>query len=85
MNRQEIFQRVVSIVNESFDIPVERITGYAHLHDDLEIDSIDAVDLIVQLKSMVGQRMRPEAFRSVRTIDDVVDAVEKLLVEPAQP
>ena len=54
----------------------------AKLGEDLDIDSIDAVDLIVQLKPLVGKRLEPEAFKSVRTVADVVDALHKLLSNP---
>ena len=63
--------------HEQFD--AERITPDAKLYDDLDIDSIDAVDLIVQLKPLAGKRLNAEAFKSVRTIQDVVDALHQLI------
>lgn len=84
MNKDEIFQKIVEILSESFDIEAERITPQAKLYDDLDIDSIDAVDLIVQLKPMVGRRLQPEAFKSVRTVQDVVEALYTLTTEAAQ-
>ena len=51
----------------------------AHLYDDLDIDSIDAVDLIVRLKELTGRKVSPEEFKAVRTVADVVDAIENLL------
>ena len=62
-----------------FDIDAARITPEAKLYDDLDIDSIDAVDLIVQLKPIAGKRLNAEAFKSVRTIQDVVDALYQLV------
>ena len=38
-----------------------------------------AVDLIVQLKPLLGGNLRPEAFRSVRTVQDVVDALHAMM------
>ena len=46
---------------------------------DVRVDSIDAVDLIVQLKPMIGSNLRPEAFKSVRTVGDVVDVVHSMM------
>jgi acyl carrier protein len=85
MNKEEIFQRVAKILVETFGIEAERVVAEARLRDDLDIDSIDAVDLMVQLKPLVGQRLQPEAFKAVRTVGDVVDALYGLLagVEPA--
>ncbi|MCW5234142.1 acyl carrier protein [Verminephrobacter eiseniae] len=78
MTKDEIFQRLVNILVETFGIEAERIVPEARLRDDLDIDSIDAVDLMVQLKPLVGQRLQPEAFKLVRTVGDVVDALHRL-------
>ena len=79
MHKDAIYERIVQILQETFDIDAERITPDAKLYDDLDIDSIDAVDLIVQLKPLAGKRLNAEAFKSVRTIQDVVDALHQLI------
>lgn len=81
MNKETIYARIVEILQETFDIDPARITPEARLYDDLDIDSIDAVDLIVQLKPLAGKRLNAEAFKSVRTIQDVVDALYQLVSE----
>lgn len=81
MNKKAIYERIVQILQDTFDIDVERITPEAKLYEDLDIDSIDAVDLIVQLKPLAGKRLNAEAFKSVRTIQDVVDALYQLVNE----
>ncbi|QBK05261.1 acyl carrier protein [Hylemonella gracilis] len=83
MTKDDILQKIVSILHDTFDIEVARITPEARLYDDLDIDSIDAIDLIVQLKPLLGKRLQPEAFKSVRTVQDVVDAIHALAQEPA--
>ena len=79
MNKQELFEHIVRILDENFSIEAARVTPEAKLYDDLDIDSIDAVDLIVQLKPLAGKRLNAEAFKSVRTIQDVVDALHQLI------
>jgi acyl carrier protein len=79
MTDQDIFDRLRSILVETFDIEAERITPQARLYEDLDIDSIDAVDLIVRLKPLVGKRLQPDAFKAVRTLQDVIDALQGLL------
>ena len=81
MNKEDIYERIVEVLHETFDIAPARITPQSHLYDDLDIDSIDAVDLIVQLKPLVGRRLDADAFKSVRTIQDVVDALYQLASE----
>ena len=51
----------------------------SRLYEDLDIDSIDAVDLVVRLKEMTGKKIEPEQFKSVRSVQDVVQAVDDML------
>jgi acyl carrier protein len=83
MTKDDIFERIVAILQDTFEIERERITPQALLQDDLDVDSIDAVDLIVQLRPLVGKRLQPEAFKSVRTVQDVVDALHGLVNDAA--
>ena len=83
MTKDDIFQRIVTILQETFDIAPDRILPSSALKDDLDIDSIDAVDLIVQLKPIVGKRLQPDAFKSVRTVQDIVDALYALVHDSA--
>lgn len=79
MTQQELFNHLAAILHETFDIDPALIKPESRLNEDLDIDSIDAVDLIVKLKPLVGKRLQPDAFKSVRTLQDVVDAVHGLL------
>lgn len=83
MTDQDIFERLRAILIETFDIDAERITPQARLYEDLDIDSIDAVDLIVRLKPLVGKRLQPEAFKAVRTLQDVINALQGLMTPGA--
>jgi acyl carrier protein len=83
MKKEELYRRVSEILQNTFGIEPERISMDARLADDLDIDSIDAVDLIVQLKPLLGGNLKPEAFKTVRTIADVVDALLGMMQAPA--
>jgi len=76
-----IYQEVSGLLVKLFEIAPEDITPEARLYEDLELDSIDAVDMIVHLQKKTGKKIKPETFKSVRTVQDVVDAVEHLLHE----
>ena len=78
MDREELFSRIRDILVQQFDVSEADVTMDANLYEELEIDSIDAVDLLVHLKEITGQKIAPEAFREVRTIRDVVDALAAL-------
>ncbi len=79
MTKPELFEKLRAILVETFDTDPAKIVPEARLFEDMDIDSIDAVDLIVKLRPLLGKRMQPDAFKSVRTLADVVDAVYVLL------
>ena len=79
MTKDQLFLKCVEILHETFDIPEAKIKPESRLYEELDIDSIDAVDLIVRMKPMVGKRLQPEAFKAVRTVQDVVDALHTLI------
>lgn len=77
--REEILSTLQSLFEELFEISADKVTEEAKLFEDLDIDSIDAVDLVVRLKEITGKKVDPEDFKQVRSVGDVVNAVEKLL------
>jgi acyl carrier protein len=79
MTREDIYPMMVDILHEMFELDKSKITLDADLYSDLDIDSIDAVDLAVKLKELTGKRLQPEVFKSIRTVQDVVDALAGLL------
>ena len=79
MTRDELYIAISDTLCDQFEIAEECITLEANLVDDLDLDSIDAVDLVVRMRNLTGVRLDPESFKSVRTIADVVDALERAL------
>jgi acyl carrier protein len=75
----EIYSWVVNILHEMFELDNAKITPAANLYSDLDIDSIDAVDLAVKFKELTGKRLQPEVFKTIRTVQDVVNALADLL------
>ena len=78
-NKEEIFLKLVSMFEELFEIEAQKIKLESHLYFDLDIDRIDAVDMVVELKKVTAKKIQPEEFKTVRTVQDVVDQVYKLL------
>ncbi len=79
LSRLEILEKLTDYLEELFEIPRDKVTLEAKLFEELDLDSIDAVDLVVKLQELTGQRVKPDEFKSVRTVDDVIGCVEKLL------
>jgi acyl carrier protein len=79
MSDSEILEKLKAIFSDTFEIDTQNITLDTHLFQDLDLDSIDAVDLAIKLQTMTGKRIKPEDFKTVRTVGDVVGAVRTLL------
>lgn len=80
-SREDILRYLREVLVELFELPAEKIVPEAHLYTDLDIDSIDAVDLILKLKEITGRKIQPQTFKHVRTVADVIDAIESLMLE----
>lgn len=76
---EEILDRLREVLRDTFEIDPARVTPTAQLFTDLELDSIDAVDLAIQVQEMTGMRIKPEDFKTVRTVGDVIATVRTLL------
>ncbi|WP_188691818.1 acyl carrier protein [Bowmanella pacifica] len=81
MTKIEIFEHLKDILVNEFELPEEQISLGANLYEELDMDSIDAVDLVVKLREFSGKKIEAEAFKQVRTVGDVVDAVYQLMTE----
>lgn len=80
LNEDEIYAELKRILMDAFEIEEARITRQADLFQDLDLDSIDGVDLAVKLQQMTGKRIKPDEFKKVRTVEDVINAVRSLIV-----
>lgn len=78
MTEQEIRTLLTDALVNLFEIEAERIRPETHLYEELEIDSIDAIDLIDHIKRQTGHKLQAEDFRHVRTVEDVVQAVLRI-------
>ena len=80
-DKDAIFSHVAEVLARLFELEPGAIKPSSHLADDLDIDSIDAADLMVELKKYVGRSIDPEVFKQVRTVEDVVGAIGELIDE----
>lgn len=79
--REELFEAIKKILVEEFECDAMAVKPEALLFQDLDLDSIDAVDLMVRLQNITNLRVNAEDFKQIRTLDDVVSVVERLLRE----
>lgn len=83
MKKEEIFEILKSALVQLFEIDEAKITPQTRIYEDLQIDSIDAIDLIDHIKRKTGYRLMPEDFKNVKTLEDIVNAVAKKFDEQA--
>jgi acyl carrier protein len=76
--KTEYLAKLREVLAADFEINPDAIIEDARLYDDLDIDSIDAVDLIVRLKEITGKSVPPDKFKSIRTVGDIVDVLESV-------
>ena len=76
MTRDEIFSRIVEILSDSFEIDPAEIKPESSLYEELDLDSIDAIDIFVQLREVTGRRPDPAEARKIRTVQELVEFVE---------
>ncbi len=81
LSREEIADKISEYLQDLFEVPAEDITPDARFFEDLDLDSIDAVDLVVKMQELTGKKIPPEEFKTVRTVNDVVDHVHRLVSE----
>lgn len=79
--REEILSKIRDTLVSEFEIPAEKVVPEARFYEDLDLDSIDAVDLVVRLKNESGLVVKPEDFKAIRTIGDLLDVLERLIAE----
>lgn len=79
LDRDQIFKKVVEILSDSFELEPSNIQLESTLYEDLDLDSIDAVDIFVQLRDLTGRRPDPEKAKQIRTVEELVSFVESEL------
>lgn len=84
MQKPEIYLQISDLMVKLFELDADDITPEARLNEDLDLDSIDAVDLVVHLQKVTGKKIKPEIFKSVKTVQDIVDAIDELINTESQ-
>jgi acyl carrier protein len=79
VSKDELFTKIKEILVSDFEIEADSVTPQAKLYEDLDLDSIDSVDMIVKMKEYVTGKIDPELFKSVRTVQDVVEILHPLV------
>ena len=76
MTKDELLAKLKDILVNDFEVEESLIVPQANLVSDLDLDSIDFIDLVVKTKEFIPGKIDPELFKTVRTVQDAVDALQ---------
>jgi acyl carrier protein len=82
--KEEILKEISAVLADEFECDPAKLTADARLYEDLDLDSIDAVDLVVRLQQQTGIKVQAEDFKSIRTLGDVAGVIERLVAGRAK-
>jgi len=82
MTKEEVFEKFKDILVTEFQMDKDSINPNSRLYEDLELDSIDAVDLMVKMKVYLEGKIEPEQFKKAVTVQDVIDILYPLIKKP---
>jgi acyl carrier protein len=74
-SREEIFERVKTVLGEQLGVDESEITEEASFQDDLDADSLDLVELIMELEDQFGMKIPDEDAQKITTVGQAVDYV----------
>ena len=77
--QEDIFLMLKQVLAEEFELDEDDITLESNLYTELDLDSIDAIDLVVRLREITGKKIEAESFKKVRTVNDVVTEIDLLV------
>lgn len=78
LSKDEIVNHIHQVLTDLFEVDTQDLKPDARLYDDLDIDSIDTIDLLIELKRLLGKDIDPQAFKDARTIEDVTNVITAL-------
>lgn len=75
MDSEAAFDVVTKYLVERFEVPREKISPETNLFTDLELDSIDALDMMALLESELEVDVSEEELKEIRTVQNVVEYI----------
>jgi acyl carrier protein len=78
LNKDAIYEKIKEIMVSEFKLAADSIGLEKQLSNDLQLDSLDIVDLILGLSDFIGEKIDPTLFKDAHTVQDLVDSVTPL-------
>jgi len=80
LDKSVVYEKVKELLISEFGLNADSITPEMLLYDDLQLDSLDMVDLIISLSNFIGKKISPSLFKEARIVQDLVDSIYPLWI-----
>jgi len=78
LDKVVVYEKLKELLISEFQLDADSVSPEKRLNDDLELDSLDMVDLILSLRDHIGKKVDPSLFKDACTVQDLVDSVAPL-------
>lgn len=78
MIADDIIEKVNRILIEEFELDADEVVPEARLREDLDLDSLDGVDLVVALEKEFGFRVEDKIVAQMKTVGDIHEKIREL-------
>jgi acyl carrier protein len=79
MDHAEVLEKVIAIISDQIAVGVDDIDESTALEDDLDVDSLDLLQIVTAIEDEFNITVEDEAFETVRTVGDAVAYIEELV------
>ena len=77
MTKEKIIEKLFNIISEEMDIDVEDISLDANIREDFDADSLDMIDIIMDIEDELSVEVPDEVLNDLITVNDVVEYIEE--------
>ncbi|AFR21806.1 acyl carrier protein [Lactobacillus helveticus] len=76
MTEEEIFNKIKNLIADNFNVDQDKITENTNFTNDLDADSIDLVEFILQLEDEFGSEIPDDEAEKIKTVGDAVSYIK---------
>ena len=79
MTDQEIIEKMREVLVEEFEVEADEVTPEANFFSDLDLDSLDAIDLVINMDKLLGVKLKGQDAQNIKTVQDFVELIQSKL------